>query len=216
MSLISEEDKGYIREVFSSKLTNPVTIIVFITESGACEYCKDTVRLANEVASLSDKVDVEVYSLEKDVEKAKEYGIDKAPAITFKGDRIYNVRFFGIPAGYEFSAFIDDIIDISRRGTRLSPMTKSKLKEIRERIHIQVFVTPTCPYCPRAVRLAHQFAMENDNIVGEMVEAMEFPELANKYGVMSVPHIVINDEFEFIGAYPEPQFLQQIFRAFEK
>lgn len=69
MSLISEEDKDYIREVFSSKLTNLVTIIVFITKGGKCEYCKDAVRLVNEVASLSDKVDVEVYSLERDMEK---------------------------------------------------------------------------------------------------------------------------------------------------
>lgn len=58
--------------------------------------------------------------------------------------------------------------------------------------------------------------MENDNIVGDMIEAIEFPELANKYGVMSVPHIVVNDEYEFIGAYPEPQFLQQIIKALQK
>ena len=44
-------------------------------------------------------------------------------------------------------------------------------------VHIQVFVTPTCPYCPQAVRLAHQFALESDQIRGDMIEATEFPEL---------------------------------------
>ncbi len=213
MGLISKEDKEYIREVFSSKLTNPVTIMVFVSEKSPCEYCKDTVELVNEVSSLSDKLSVEVYSLEKDGEIVRTYKIDKVPAITFRGERVYNIRFFGIPSGYEFSAFIDDIIDVSRGSSRLSPLTKSKLKEIDKSVHIQVFVTPTCPYCPRAVRLAHQFAIENDNITGDMIEAMEFPELANKYGVMSVPHVVINEKFEFIGAYPEPQFLQQVLRA---
>lgn len=213
MGLISKEDKEYIREVFSSKLVNPVTIMVFISEKSPCEYCKDTIELVNEVSSLSDKLSVEVYMLEDDDKIARTYRIDKVPAIIFKGEKVYNMRFFGIPSGYEFGTFIDDIIDISKGSSRLSPPTKSKLKEINEKVHIQVFVTPTCPYCPRAVRLAHQFAMENDNIIGDMIEAMEFPELANKYGVMSVPHIVINEKFEFIGAYPEPQFLQQVLRA---
>lgn len=216
MGLISEEDRSYIKEVFASKLVNPATIMVFISEKTSCEYCKDTVELVNEVASLSEKLNAEVYTLEGNAEVAKTYRIDKVPAITFRGEKVYNMRFFGIPSGYEFSAFIDDIIDVSRRSSRLSPPTKSKLKEIDKNVHIQVFVTPTCPYCPRAVRLAHQFAMENDNIIGDMVEAMEFPELANKYGVMSVPHIIINEEFEFIGAYPESQFLQQVFRALQK
>jgi glutaredoxin-like protein len=216
MSLIPREEKEHIKEIFDSKLADPVTLLVFTTEGKGCEYCKETLQLVNELSSISDKIGVEVYNLEKDVDKAKEFRIDKVPAIALMGQKPYNVRFFGIPAGYEFSAFIDDIIDISRGTSRLSPASKSKLRAITKPVHIQVFVTPTCPYCPRAVRLAHQFAMENDRIIGDMVEAMEFPELANKYGVMSVPHIVINEDYEFVGAYPEPQFLQQILNALQK
>ncbi|MGC8613671.1 MAG: thioredoxin family protein, partial [Conexivisphaera sp.] len=50
-------------------------------------------------------------------------------------------------------------------------------------------------------------------IRGIMVEAMEFPSLAEKYEVMSVPHIVINDSYTFIGALPEPMFLEHVMRA---
>lgn len=216
MSLIPKEEKGHLKEIFNAKLVNPVTLLVFTTGGKGCEYCKETLQLANELSSISDKIRAEVYRLENDVDKVKEFKIDKVPAIALVGQKPYNVRFFGIPAGYEFSAFIDDIIDVSHGTSRLSPASKFKLRSITEPVHIQVFVTPTCPYCPRAVRLAHQFAIENDNITGDMVEAMEFPELANKYGVMSVPHIVINEDYEFIGAYPEPQFLQQILNALQK
>ena len=77
---------------------------------------------------------------------------------------------------------------------------------------IQVFVTPTCPYCPQAVNLAHRLAVENDLITADMVEVTEFPHLATKYHVMGVPRTVISDMIHFDGAVPE----QQIVREFSK
>jgi len=80
-------------------------------------------------------------------------------------------------------------------------------------VHIQVFVTPTCPYCTTAVRLGHQFAIESPFIRAEMIEATEFPQLANKYDVFGVPKTVIN-EFVFIdGAVPEATFLENVLKA---
>jgi alkyl hydroperoxide reductase subunit AhpF len=76
-----------------------------------------------------------------------------------------------------------------------------------------VLQTPTCPYCPRAVRTAHQFAMENDKIKSAMIEAMEFYDLANQYSVMAVPKIVINDDVSFEGALPEENFLEYVLSA---
>jgi len=66
-----------------------------------------------------------------------------------------------------------------------------KLKALTGPLHLQVFVTPTCPYCPRAVLTAFRFAMESDKVRASMVEASEFPHLANKYQVSGVPHTVI-------------------------
>ncbi|MFW5856013.1 MAG: thioredoxin family protein, partial [Bacillota bacterium] len=78
-----------------------------------------------------------------------------------------------------------------------------QIKEIDEDVRLQVFITPTCPYCPRAVRVAHQMAMVNSRISGEMVEAIEFPDLSDKYNVSGVPKTVINDgAAEQEGAVP--------------
>jgi len=77
-----------------------------------------------------------------------------------------------------------------------------------------VFVTPTCPYCPRAVVLAHQMAMESPHITAEMVEAMEFNELSNRFSVGGVPQTTINEGAgTVIGAVPEEQLLSEINRA---
>ena len=76
-----------------------------------------------------------------------------------------------------------------------------------------VFVTPTCPYCPIAVRASHRFAILNKNIYGDMIEALEFNKLADKYGVFAVPKIVINDKVEFEGAMPDSFLLSKILEA---
>ena len=101
-------------------------------------------------------------------------------------------------------------IDVSNGRSRLTPAGKARVKAISKPVHIQVYVTPTCPYCPRAVRIAHQMAIENPLITSDMVEAMEFPDLADKYSVMSVPKMIVNETYHFVGALPEPQFIEQI------
>jgi glutaredoxin len=79
---------------------------------------------------------------------------------------------------------------------------------------LQVFVTPTCPYCPQAVVLAHQMALESPMVEAEMVEAMEFPELSNQFGVSGVPQTTINSGAgTVIGAVPEDSLLVEIQEA---
>lgn len=216
LSLISKEDQDEIRKIFTERLREEVNVIIF-TQEFECDYCKESRMLLTELAQLSNgKVKVQVYDFVRDNAKAQELKINKIPATVIMGDKPYGIRYFGIPSGYEFSSLIDDIIDVSNRATRLSNSTKEKLKQINKPVNIQVFVTPTCPYCPRAVRLAHQFAMESQLIEADMIESIEFPQLANKYEVMAVPKIVINDSISFEGALPEPQFLDQVLLTLEE
>ena len=118
-----------------------------------------------------------------------------------------------MPAGYEFAAFMDDIIDVSRGTTSFSETLKKKIAEIKKAVHIQVFVSPTCPYCPKAARHAHQFAIENELIRADVIEMTEFPHLVQRYSVMSVPHVVINEDTSFVGAQPAEVFIEQIHMA---
>jgi glutaredoxin-like protein len=212
MPMIQAKDREQIKKMFAGKLTNPVTLVNF-TQEFECQYCRENREIAEELATLSDKITVQTYDFVKDQDKAREFGVDKIPAMMVLGDRDLHIKYYGVPAGYEFTSLIDDIIDVSQRSTRLSDSTKQKLKSIDKPVHIQVFITPTCPYCPGAVRTAHQFAMESNMIHADMVESMEFPELSNKYSVMAVPKIVINESVEFEGAMPEQIFLTKVEEA---
>ena len=213
MGLIPEDHKMHVKEELQQGVTNPVRIVVFSQEL-ECQFCKEARELAQEVASLlPEKITVEVYDFVKDEAKAKELNVDKVPAIAIVGARDYGVRFYGIPYGYEFNTFIDDIINVSKGTTNLAEDTKAKLKTLDQPVHIQVFVTLTCPYCPVAAGLAHKFAIESDKIKSDVVEAGEFPQMAQKYSVMGVPKIVMNERTEVVGAVPEAQFLALVLQA---
>lgn len=208
MSMLKERDKEEIKKRFA-ELKNPVKLINF-TQTLECMYCNETRALIEEVGELSEFIDVQVYNFIEDKAMAEKFGIDKIPATIVMGEKDYGIRLYGIPSGYEFSTLLEDIIMVSNKESGLAPETKQKLAEIKDPLHLQVFVTPTCPYCPSAVLLAHKFAMENDNITGDMVEATEFPHLANKYSVMGVPKTVANDKDAAEGAVPEQYLLDRV------
>jgi glutaredoxin-like protein len=212
MSLLTEPQRKQLQAELAQSLLNPVMLSIF-TQEYEFDYCKENRELAQELAALTDKVKLEVFDLFEDKEKATQHGVDKVPATIVLGDKASHVKFYGIPAGYAFNTYLKDIIQLSRGETELSPETRKTLVGLKAPVHVQMFVTPTCPYCPGAVSLAHQFAMENTNIKADMIEISEFPQLAVKYNVMGVPKIVINENIELIGLQPEEEFLRQIVTA---
>jgi len=211
MAHISKEDQEYLRKEFE-QLEKPVKLIYF-TQKFECQYCEITREILQELEGLSDKLSLEIYDFVEDKEKVEQYNIDKIPAVVVEGERDYGIRYYGIPAGYEFSSLIEDILDVSRGTTSLSEETKKALANLEKPLHIQVFVTPTCPYCPKAVRMAHMMAIESDKVRGDMVEATEFPHLSNRYNVGAVPKVVINDVVDFEGALPEHLYLEKALEA---
>jgi len=212
MGLISEEQKQRLKEEFERSLKDDVRVLVF-TQETECPFCKEARELAEDVASVSNKFKVEVYDFVKDYQRATEYRIDKVPVIAVIGKKDYGIRFYGLPYGYEFRPFIESIINVSKGATSLSEETKRKLMSIEKPVHIQVFVSLTCPYCPLVTSLAHQFAIESDLVRADMVDVGEFPHLGHKYSIMGVPKTVINETTEFVGALPEELFVQQVVLA---
>ena len=119
-------------------------LVVFGTALGPeADYCLENERLVREVAGCSDRVTVEVNSLHIDREKAASYAVERVPAIVVEGARDYGIRFFGIPMGYEFTNLIDSMVTASSGIPALSAETLERLAGLKERVHIQVFSTPT-------------------------------------------------------------------------
>jgi len=214
VSLIKKEQQKQLKEIFK-KISNNVKLI-FFTQEMECPFCKDTRELLQDLSSLSDgKILLEIYDFVNDKDKVDKYKIDKIPAVVVEGQKDYGIRFYGIPAGYEFTSLINSILIVSRGQSGLSDETKESLKKLKDPVKIQVFITLTCPYCPKTVEMAHRLAVESDLITGEMIESSEFPILIQKYNVMSVPRVIINDKIDFEGALPEKDFVENLMKVLD-
>jgi glutaredoxin-like protein len=216
-SLLNDEIKTQVSEVFS-QMQEPVQVI-FFGKDEECDYCDDTQLLLEEVTGLSDKIDLNIYNLEKDNAIAKQYKMDRAPGFVIAGkdgDQLldYGIRYAGIPSGHEFSSLINTVLLVSGRDSKLGEDVRDMLKDLDQPVNMMVFVTPTCPYCPQAVVLAHQMALESPMIEAEMIEATEFPDLSMRFNVSGVPQTTINEGAgTVVGAVPEGNLVAEILRA---
>jgi glutaredoxin-like protein len=208
---MDQETRGQVKDLFQ-QLDSVVKIHLFLKEH-KCLYCGDTKKLAELIAELSDKIEISEHYDKPGEGKAEEFGVQRVPAIVLEGKEKYKVRFYGIPAGHEFGALIASIIAVSTAQVPLDELTIDDIKDIDEPIHIQVFTTPQCPYCPDMVKLAHFAAILNPNIEADMVESLEFQDLANKYEVFGVPKTIINETISVEGLTPPELFVEKLYDA---
>ena len=216
MALIQEEDKKEVLK-FLEGMEKEVVVHLFLSDD--CQTCDITKQLNEEIASLSEKIKLEQHSFDDPAAEkygARDYGT-KAPAAIITNDTgISGVRFFGIPSGHEFMSYLYAILHVSTGKTDLDEKLVEEIKKVDKKTNIKVFITTTCPHCPRAVMMAHQMAIINPNIQGDMIEAQEYMELSQEYNVMSVPQININDKkHQFIGAYPPQQYWEEVKKGIE-
>jgi glutaredoxin-like protein len=211
MSLLSERDRKTVQAHLAG-LTHDVTLLFFTQTIGAPETVAIAKQVMDEVASLSDRITIEEVNLILEKERSAQFGIDRVPGIALLRDGAdTRMRFLGAPAGYEFSSLVEAIL---LAGTDDSGLTDDSKQVIAEKVtgplDIKVFVTPTCPHCPRAVTLAHRMAVESPNISATCVEASEFHDLSRQYRVTGVPKTVSSGGAEILGALPEESFVRGV------
>jgi len=221
MRFIPEAEAGALRAHLDNELEGPVTLDLFIEPKSAivvpgqpeCELCEETRALLEDVASLSDRITLRVHDVRTESDLARDAGISRVPTLVLRGAARGVVRYLGIPAGLEFGTLLEDLAAVSRGTTTLQQESRTKLASLTKPVHVQVFVTPTCPYCPKVASLAHQAAVESAHVTADVIEISEFPDLAAQYHVRGVPKIVMNDTVELVGAQPEAEFVDAMLRA---
>jgi alkyl hydroperoxide reductase subunit AhpF len=150
MAILSNGDRDYLAQLFAERLVDPVKVRLYtqkLTQLSIpgydCATCRETNELMEELASLSDKIELEMLDFLQVRQQAAQEGITEIPAIVLEGKNKGKVRFIGVPAGYEFATLIEDLVDVSRGTTGLQPLSREILGKLARPVHIQVFVTPT-------------------------------------------------------------------------
>ena len=141
MALLKDKDKNKVTTAFK-QITDDVTVVMF-TQETECQHCEMTRTLLEEVSALSDKITLEVHDFVADKELATQHGVDKIPATVLVGEKDYGIRFYGVPAGYEFNVLVQDIRDVGKRDPNLPDEVRSELAEVDQPVHLQTIISPT-------------------------------------------------------------------------
>lgn len=213
--LIDIRTQETLKKKFEQELHKPVDIKVFtrniILRNENPKYARFSEDLVKELSQLSDKIKGEFLSLES--EEAKGLNLTISPTILIGKDLGYFIEYWGAPAGQEASVFIETLFLLSRGESGLSPSSTEKLKNIDRNILLETYITLNCPYCPRAVLLSNQMAVEMPGrITSRYIEAEEVMARAQQFRVSSVPQQVINEDLNSIsiGVQPEEKLVKQI------
>ncbi len=211
MPLLNDAVREKARKLLAD-LPGTARLVVF-TQEMECAHCRENRQLAEEVAGLSGRLSLEVLNLLTDADRARELQVDKVPALVIAGERDYGIKFYGVPAGFEFTSLLAAIALVSRRDSGLKPETRARLATLRAAVDLQVFTTLTCPYCPAAVVTAHRFALESPMVTAAAVDSGEFPQLAGLYDVLAVPRTVVNRQRHIEGVASEDKLLEEVLAA---
>ncbi len=208
--IIEDSAAADIKKVLEA-LPSPVRLILF---TAAGDHASDVQRkILHEMQALSSNIILEEYELMNAPDEAGRYSVEMTPCTIVRAEKDYGIKFYGITSGMEFPTLLEDILMVSFQKTELDQQLEDMVKAIDNAVHIRVMVTLTCPYCPKMVRLAHQFAFLNEKIRGDMVDASQFQTLAQRYDVQGVPHTVINEGLHLQGSLEAGQFYLQVLKA---
>lgn len=211
MALLSEPDRQIVRAHLAG-IRHAVKLLFFTQTIGSPESALIARQVLDEVAGLNENISIEEVNFILDKDRARQYGITHIPAVAILRDEAdTRMRFLGAPSGYEFMSLVEAVALAGGDDSGLSEASKKLIAEhVSAPVDIQVFVTPTCPHCPRAVTLAHRMALEHPQIHATCIEATEFMDLTRQYRVTGVPKTVVNGTIEILGAVPEDVFVPAV------
>ena len=139
-SMLAEKDKKYVASTLAG-MKSDVRLVLFSRDGWECKYCDEAEGMLADIAAAAPRVTVEVLSLQKDAARAKELGIDKVPGIALLGKKDYDLRYFGLPSGYDFIPFVETIRAVGNDDPGISGESIAMLAKLKKPVQLSVFVT---------------------------------------------------------------------------
>jgi len=206
--LIPVDVQNAIKDTFFKDLKNDVLIEVYTLRGVNDQFNTATVALIKILAGLSDKLKVSFHVVGDEL-SVKRNAL-RSPTVLIAPDK-YRLRFTGTPHGEEGRSLLVAIMMASTGKAILTAQAIEKIAGLKEKRDIQVFVSPTCPYCPQQVLSAFSAAIINPAMVSaEAVEIYENQDLAEALGSLAVPQTFVNSTFTGAGLQPEEIFIETL------
>lgn len=179
------------------RFANPIEIVV--VEKPEDEQSMKMINAMQEVAAVSDQIRLSVVTLNDEI-KAK-YHIERTPVIVLvdKDGNYANLKYASIPGGHELNSFILGMYNVAGPGQKIEEALIEKIAEIQKSVNLKVGISLSCTKCPKTVQSAQKIVLKNKNVEMEMINIFAFPEFKEKYDIMSVPAVIVNDEKVYFG-----------------
>jgi len=209
MALLDDRSREAVREMLGEGMKRPVHVELFVGDDNeeASQFSRD---LLGELSQIDERLTWSEHAIDA---AAKALCEEASPTLVVGRELGYRVEYWGAPLGMEAQGFLETIVMVSTGVSGLSDESRELLALVEREVRAYAFVTPTCPYCPRAAKLNHQIAMERPGVVRSIcVEASQNHELARTYRVSSVPQQIVNEDqaSATVGAQPESRMVRQV------
>lgn len=197
--LLNDALRNQIKSILSM-MEKEVTLVSIVDET--MEKSIEFMDLILDMASLGEKLNVEIYKRLENPEMEAKINADKLPVVALldENKNYSGVKFHGVPGGHELNSFILAIYNLAGPGQAIDQALLQEIKAFDKKTNIKVVVSLSCTLCPDVVVASQRLAMENENIETEMVELSLFEDIKRKYRIMSVPAIIVNDDKIHFGA----------------
>lgn len=184
--------------------------LVFFTRESDCPSCNEARQLFERLASITHKIEFQYFNFAINKEKDREYGVFTVPALAIIGAKDYGIRYYGYPRGNEVNDFLDDIILVSQGKDLLQPENVELLRQLYNPVRLKIFMSPTCPYSLPVAKMAIKLAIASEYIKTDIIHAVEFMDLSEKYKVRGIPMTVVNEQDSFYGALDERDYIARV------
>lgn len=198
--LFTAEMRQQLDTVFA-RMESPLLLKLYLDDRTVSQELEQFITA---LAELSDKLTASV------AERSASSG--NAPCVTVcRADGTeMGLAFHGVPSGHEFTSFVLGLYNAAGPGQAIDSDTKRQIASITSTVNMKLLVTLSCTMCPDLVVAAQHIAAENPHITAHVYDIRHFENLKERYNVMSVPCLVINDDKISFGKKNMEQILQLI------
>lgn len=181
-AFLDDDTRGALKPVLD-RFEKPITLRLYKDDS---ELSYENEKLLKELASLSDKVSYEM--------KNAEPGLEHTISIVRNDGTEAGLYFHGVPGGHEFNSFILAMYNTAGPGQDIGEDNEKRIAAIQDKKDVTIAVSLSCTMCPDLVAAAERIAAASDKVTVHVYDLAHYPDLQNKYNIMSVPCLIVNDK----------------------
>lgn len=206
VTTIAAESEAFLDDALRKQLADVVarfenSIELVVIKDPANEESVGIEKAVKEIADISDKLKFSSYNKGENKDLEAKIKAERFPTIAIlnKDGEYSGLKYSSIPSGHELNSFILGMYNVAGPGQKVADESLAKIANINKPVNIKIGISLSCTKCPKTVQSAQRIATLNKNVEMEMINIFTFQDFKNRYDIMSVPAVIIDDKHIYFG-----------------